>query len=191
MSTDNEKFRTFIGIKLDNAALAFINTFKQQHSQDPWIKQIRWTAEPNIHLTMRFLGDLNLDQIKQIETGLEQLLENQSDFDVTITTPQPFPSVKKTRMLAALVHKHPSLQHMAEGIEKLAIHAGVAAEDRPFRGHITIGRFRKPVRGLHALLTVTDTIMMPIDHVILFKSELKPTGAEYTELAKFQLQSPK
>jgi len=66
MNNDTEKFRTFIGIKPDDAALAFINDFKQQQSQEPWIKQIRWTPEPNIHITMRFLGDLRLEQIQQI-----------------------------------------------------------------------------------------------------------------------------
>lgn len=188
MNNNTEKFRTFIGIRPNDSALAFINNFKQQHGQEPWIKQIRWTPEPNIHVTMRFLGDLRLEQIQQIETGLRHLLENKSAFAVTITTPQPFPGVKRARMLATLVHKNQELQKMAEGIEKLAVEAGVAPEERPFRGHITVGRFRKPVKGLEGLLANTDTMTMPIDNVVLFKSELKPTGAEYSEIAKFLLQ---
>jgi 2'-5' RNA ligase len=83
------------------------------------------------------------------------------------------------------------LQQIAEAMEALAVEAGVTPEERPFRGHITVGRFRKPVKGLEGLLAVTDTTTMPIDHVILFKSELKPTGAEYTEIAKFTLQPTK
>lgn len=188
MNNDTEKYRSFIGIRLNDAALAFINDFKQQHSQEPWIKQIRWTTESNIHITMRFLGDLRLEQIQQIETGLRNLLENQSAFVVTITTPQPFPGIKRARMLATLVHKNQELQLIAEAIEKLAVEAGVAPEERPFRGHITVGRFRKPVKGLEGLLANTDTMIMPIDNVVLFRSELKPTGAEYTEIAKFVLQ---
>ncbi|MGD8937739.1 MAG: RNA 2',3'-cyclic phosphodiesterase [Gammaproteobacteria bacterium] len=191
MTTDTEKFRTFIGIKLSETALAFIDNFKHQHSKDPWIKHIRWTAESNIHITMRFLGDLYLEQIQQIQAGLKIFLESQSVFTVTITSPQPFPSVKKARMLASLVHKNAVLQQIAEAMEALAVEAGVTPEERPFRGHITVGRFRKPVKGLEGLLAVTDTTTMPIDHVILFKSELKPTGAEYTEIAKFTLQPTK
>lgn len=191
MNTDSEKFRAFIGIKPNGEALAFINNFKQQHNKEPWVKQIRWTAEPNIHITMRFLGDLRLEQLQHIESGLRRLLENQSAFEVTITTPHPFPGFKRARMLATLVHKNQDLQELAEAIESLAVEAGVAPEERPFRGHMTVGRFRKPVKGLEDLLAITDTTTMPVDHVILFTSELKPTGAEYTEVAKVLLQQVK
>ncbi|KPJ96101.1 MAG: hypothetical protein AMJ53_01460 [Gammaproteobacteria bacterium SG8_11] len=185
MNKNSDKIRAFIGIKPSDAALAFIQTFKQANSDAPWVKQIRWTAEPNIHITMRFLGDLTADQINQIETGLGYLLENQTSFEVTITEPQPFPSAKKARILAALVHKNQTLLKMAEAIESLAVKAGVAPEERPFRGHITIGRFRKPAKGLQELLQNPATMHMPINNVVLFKSDLKPTGAEYTELASF------
>ena len=173
MNNETEKFRTFIGIRPNDAALAFIKDFKQQHSQEPWIKQIRWTPELNIHITMRFLGDLRLEQIQQIETSLRNLLQNQSAFAVTITAPQPFPGVKKARMLATLIHKNQDLQQLAAGIETIAVEAGVAPEERPFRGHMTVGRFRKPPKGLEGLLANTDTLIMPVHNVVFFKSELK------------------
>jgi 2'-5' RNA ligase len=191
MTNDTETFRTFIGIKLNDTAFAFIDNFKRLHNNAPWIKQIRWTAESNIHITMRFLGDLPLEQIQQIETGLRRLLENQSAFSVTITTPKPFPNVKRARMLASLVHKNQALQQLAEAIEAVVVDAGATPEERPFRGHITVGRFRKSAKGLESILAMTETLEIPIDHVILFKSDLKPTGAEYTEIAKFMLQAPK
>ena len=188
MATDTEKFRTFIGIRPNEAALKFIKSFKRQYGKAAWAKHIRWTAEPNIHITMRFLGDLVQQQITQIQTGLDLLLQDQTSFEVTINSPRPFPTAKKARMLAALVHKNEELQRLAEAIEALVVDAGVAPEQRAFRGHLTVGRFRRPVKGLDELLQQTATLRMPVDHIILFKSELKPTGAEYTEIANFRFQ---
>jgi 2'-5' RNA ligase len=187
VKSDSERFRSFIGIKLNTAALVFLQAFKQHHTHRPWARQIRWTSDANLHITVRFLGDLTMEQIKRIESNLASLLENQAAFVVTMTAPQPFPTVKKSRMLAALIHKNQTLQQLAEDIEKIAVAAGVAPEERHFKGHITVGRFRKRVKGLEELLVITDTIEVPVDNVILFKSELKPTGAEYSEIAKFTL----
>ena len=186
-NNQRETIRSFIGITLSPAAQEFLRAFRQQHNREPWSKQIRWTAESNIHITMRFLGDVTSEQLICLQNGLGQLLEGSPRFEVTMTTPRPFPSVKRARLLAALIHKNQSLQQMAEDIEKRVVEAGVPPEDRPFQGHITVGRFRKPVKGLESLLVNTDTLIMPIDRVILFKSDLKPTGAEYTEIARFDL----
>jgi 2'-5' RNA ligase len=186
-----EKYRTFIGIKLNEQALSFLGTFKQQHTKAPWTNHIRWTKDANIHITVRFLGDLTPEQIEQVKTGLTVLLEKQTAFEVVMTAPQPFPSVKKARMLASLIHKNPVLQQLAEDIEKIAVEAGVAPEERPFKGHITVGRFRKRVKGLEELLAITDTLTTQVDNVVFFKSDLKPTGAEYAEISRFVLQSQK
>lgn len=185
MNSKPEKFRSFIGINPNADVMAFLHAFKQQHRQDSWVKHIRWTMETNIHLTMRFLDDLTWEQIEQIKTGLEPIAANQTPFRVTVSTPHPFPSPRKARILAAQVHKDETLDQLAMAIDALAISAGVPEETRQFRGHLTVGRFRNPLKHLDDLLQETATVPMPIDHVILFKSELKPTGAEYNELGKY------
>jgi 2'-5' RNA ligase len=189
MNTTPEKFRSFIGINPNAEVLAFLQSFKRQHSKDSWVTHIRWTAETNIHLTMRFLGDLTGDQIEQIKSGLEPVVKNLSPFSVTVSAPQPFPSPRKARMLASLVHKSETLEQLAMDIDELALNAGVAKEERPFRGHLTVGRFRNPMKHLDDLLQDTVTTSMPIDHIILFNSHLKYSGAEYVEVGKFLFQS--
>jgi 2'-5' RNA ligase len=189
-SNNPEKIRSFIGIQPNNATMAFLQSFKQQHGQDSWVKFIRWTAENNIHLTMRFLGDLIPEQIEQLKSGLEPIAKNQAPFSVTVTTPRPFPTAKKARILAAQILKSEPLEQLANNIDTLAISAGVAKEDRPFRGHLTVGRFRSPMKHLNALLQETATTDMVIDHIILFKSLLKTTGAEYFEMGRFWLGNP-
>ena len=185
MNSHIEKIRSFIGIDPNAEVSAFLQAFKQQHSKDPWAQHIRWTSEANIHLTMRFLGDLTLEQIEKINSALKPITENQSAFKVIVTTPQPFPTPNKARILASQVQKNETLRQLAQTLDELAINAGVAGEDRPFRGHLTVGRFRHPVKHLNELLQETATVTMPIDHVILFKSELKSTGAEYVEIGKY------
>jgi len=185
MNSSPEKFRSFIGINPGAEVSAFLQSFKQQHSKETWVKHIRWTKETNIHLTMRFLGDLSWEQIEQIKSGLEPIANNQSSFIVTVGTPQPFPSPKKARILAAQVLRNETLEQLATAIDALAISAGVPKEDRPFRGHLTVGRFRNPMKHLDELIRETNSVSMPVDHVILFKSDLKSTGAEYLEMGKF------
>ena len=190
MNSSTEIFRTFIGIKPDEATMNFINDFQKQYKNASWAKNIRWTQPQNIHLTMRFFGDIDNSQIDFIQTALQTLLRDQPAFSVRINSPHPFPSIQKARMLAALIHKSEPLQQLAANIETIAVEAGLAPEERPFRGHLTIGRFRNPARHLEELLKETATTTMPIDHVIFYRSELKATGAEYSEIARFQLKSP-
>jgi len=185
MNAHPETIRSFIGINPSAEVRAFLQDFKKRHSKDSWVKHIRWTTETNVHLTMRFLGDLTMAQIEQLKSGLEPIAKHQSSFNVHVGTPQPFPTPRKARILASQVQKSEPLEQLASSLDALALSVGVPKEDRPFRGHLTLGRFRNPMKHMDELLQETATVSMPIDHVILFKSELKSTGAEYLELGKY------
>lgn len=185
------KIRSFIGIKPNQATMTLINEFKQQHQNAAWAKHIRWTREENIHLTVRFLGDLVQDQIDTIKNELRSLLSHQAAFNIRLNSPTPFPTLKKARMLACLVHANPELTALAAQINKVAIRAGVADEGRAFRGHLTIGRFRNRAKGLADLLASTQTVTMPVDHVVFYKSDLQPGGAVYSKIEKYSLQIKK
>jgi 2'-5' RNA ligase len=182
MTNTTNLTRAFIGINPTPPVLEFYQQFQQRHADAPWAQKLRWTKPENIHITMRFLGAIDPAQLEQISTQLDQRLVKQKTIPITLTSPQPFPSLKKARMLASLVQKNDQLEQLAGVLETIAVDADLEPETRPFRGHVTVGRFRKPVRGLQDLLQDPSTVSMDVDHVILFKSELKSTGAEYTQL---------
>jgi 2'-5' RNA ligase len=183
----SERFRAFIATDPNDAVLNFYRQFAQDHADKAWTKNMRWTKPENIHLTLRFLGDINNEQSTYITEQLGGLLTQQNAFEIIVTSPQPFPSLHKARMLASLVQKNTNLDSLAHAIETIAVAAGLEGERRPFRGHLTIARFRKPVKGLSDLIKEPSTAVMPVDSVIFYKSVLTPQGPQYTQLKKFTL----
>lgn len=186
MNTDSESskdtaIRTFIAIDIDAHTLEYFHTFQQQQSKERWYKTARWTKDDNIHLTLRFLGSINPQQLALIKSGMAQF-STYDRFDIHFSQPQPFPSLRKPRTLAALVHKNDALMELARTAETIAVNAGLEPEHRSFTGHITVARFRKRPRGLEGLLKNTQTRSLTVQEVVLYQSYLEPQGARYKKL---------
>jgi 2'-5' RNA ligase len=151
----------------------------------------------NMHLTLKFLGDVspsNLDMISQMlraETGLF------SCFELQVIGLGSFPNLKRPRVIYVGIHAPAALETLQRGIESASQRIGYEAEERGFSPHLTLGRVKQNVTATEQQIirraledTKIDSLgTARVDSVQLFRSDLKPNGSVYTRLYTAPLQN--
>ncbi|WP_333652563.1 RNA 2',3'-cyclic phosphodiesterase [Dissulfurispira sp.] len=157
-------------------------------------KGVRWVAVENIHLTLKFLGDVKEDLIPEIQKGLALICMRRDVFNINIRGAGAFPNFKYPNVLWMGIDESEELKRLYEDIEESMFELGFEKEDRKFSPHLTIGRVKErkgiePV--IKGLYTFKDTFFgsIEVNEVLLIRSVLKPTGAEYSKIAGFKLKN--
>jgi len=158
---------------------------------------VRWVKPGGIHLTLKFLGDVPANRIEEIERALTQACAGFPAFSLSVGGLGCFPNPRRPRVVWVGVQEESGtlagLQKAIEdGMEKL----GFAPEGRKFHAHLTLGRTQRrassgDVRRLGRLvqeIEIGPLGQMEARSVSLIKSDLKPTGAVYTQLAAVRLE---
>ena len=148
-----------------------------------------WVKPGNIHLTVIFLGDVDEKDIAGIVSCVDNVVGNFKPFDISLGGMGMFGDMRRPRVLwMGLDGEIKRLAAMRDRLQKPLEPFGIKQEDRPFRPHLTLGRFRRPVKDKSLLKRTIDqykNISGPggkLDELILFKSQLKPGGSIYTKL---------
>ena len=151
---------------------------------------VRWVAVENMHLTLKFLGDIPSANVE----ALTQMIHAQADsficFDIHLTGIGSFPGSKRPRVIYIGIQAPAALEAFQRQLESAARRLGYDPEERAFTPHLTIGRVRQHVRAdeqqrLRRALeesTIDSLGTARVNSVHLYKSELKPTGPVYTKL---------
>jgi RNA 2',3'-cyclic 3'-phosphodiesterase len=175
--------RAFLALPLDAAALdrvaETVGTLK------PGIAGIRWVRPEGLHLTLRFLGPSSPGALARMEPALRSAAAACPATVARLSGLGVFPERGSPRVLwlgCALDHEVLVLQ---EACERAAIDAGFAPEGRAFRAHLTLGRWRD--RASRPSLPDVDLGETALDRLVLFRSDLRSTGAVYTPLGVFPL----
>ncbi|MDA8214463.1 MAG: RNA 2',3'-cyclic phosphodiesterase [Nitrospiraceae bacterium] len=155
-------------------------------------KGIKWVSAENIHLTLKFLGDVKEDLIPEIEKRLALICMGHNIFNINIRDAGAFPNFKYPNVLWVGMDESEDLKRLYEDIEESMSELGFEKENRRFSPHLTIGRVKdrkgiEPV--IKELYTFKDAFFGSIEvkEVLLMRSILKPTGAEYSKIADFKL----
>jgi len=151
---------------------------------------VRWVPVDNIHLTLKFLGDISPTNVELLAQMLSQEASQQQAFEIQFEGLGVFPNQRRPRVLWIGIQAPAGLETLQHGIEAATTRLGYPAEVRPFSPHLTIGRVKQNVggEGMQSIRTalqgarVGELGRAPVKNLTLFKSELKPTGAEYTQL---------
>lgn len=151
-----------------------------------------WPRTEGMHLTLKFLGEIPESQVPDINAALIAAVGNTSRFRLVIEGVGAFPNPRNARVvwigISGDVEKLMTLQTV---VEDAMVQLGMERENRAFKPHITLGRIkyiRSKQSWMGALEQVKD-VKLPgfeVNTVSLMKSELKRTGAEYTEIAKVE-----
>jgi RNA 2',3'-cyclic 3'-phosphodiesterase len=151
---------------------------------------VRWVPTENMHLTLKFLGDVSPANVEL----LSQMLGAEADlfhcFDLDLGGIGAFPNLKRPRVIFIGIHAPPMLEALQRGIESAARRLGYESEERGFSPHLTVGRVKQNVtateqQSIRRALEETriDSLgIARVDSVHLYKSDLKPTGSMYTRL---------
>lgn len=181
--------RTFIAVEIPTAMQQNIHkeTANIRRSLDTLV---RWVTVENMHLTLKFLGDVSPSSLE----FLIQMLRNEADtvpcFNIHLTGLGAFPSLKRPRVIYVGIQAPPVLDTLQRGIESASRRLGYEAEERSFSAHLTLGRVKQNISATdqqkirHAI--EGTQVDLPgtarVDSVHLYKSELKPSGSVYTRL---------
>ena len=184
--------RAFLALDFDSETLDALSAHLQRLRAMPWADAVRWVSADNLHLTLRFLGDITPAQAERYAGDLRRGLTQIADLpglSLRISEPRLFPRPSHPRIIACLAESNTTLTALASLAEACATGIGLAAERRPFNGHITLGRLRDP--SLHRIISLGGGAGTPgrPAGITLYRSELSRRGAIYTALHTFSLRS--
>lgn len=150
-------------------------------------------VEPkNIHLTLKFLGDSDENQIGTIEGIIKESVTNITPFPITLKGTGVFPNEKYLKVIWIGIINGNILEKIANSLDEKLVALGFKKEQHSYSAHLTIGRVRT-AKNKERLLTVIKShnniefLQQEIRAVTLKKSDLKPTGPIYTTLREIPL----
>jgi 2'-5' RNA ligase len=150
----------------------------------------RWSESHNMHLTLRFIGEVDRGLAEDCALALESVAAPR--FELTISGVGQFGSGDRTRLLWAGIEKNPELIHLRDKIESVLVRVGLAPERRKFSPHISLARLRDAPQQrlaeflqLHAGLRVAP---FPVDRFVLYSSWRGNDAPSYREEAVYELR---
>ncbi len=158
---------------------------------------VRWVAPENVHLTLKFLGDVSSINLEQLAEYLKAEVCNLESFSMPVGDLGAFPTPRRARVLWVGLEAPPGLKALMRGVEAVAASLGYAEEGHPFSPHLTIGRVGQNVaaadlKQIWAAIEETkigDLGMVRVDSVHIFQSDLLPGGSVYTLLYSLPMKS--
>jgi RNA 2',3'-cyclic 3'-phosphodiesterase len=145
---------------------------------------IKWVRPENLHLTIKFLGNTPGLLLPNIHESLTRVVSTYEPFYITIYGTGMFPNKKYPRVIWAGVHDSGRIKPLMERVDGSMSLLGFKKEDRAFSPHLTLGRVRSQ-RGMIMFVDELDTFKekefgaMPVDRILIMKSDLTPKGPEY------------
>jgi 2'-5' RNA ligase len=182
----SEKFRAFIAIALPPRVIEAIGAL-QSDLKDSKLK-IRWVKPANIHLTLKFLGDIPAEMIPAIEQALGDAVAGHGPLRLSTKGIGVFPGIKKPRVVwVGVSGQTRQLRELHHSVESSLQGIGFAVEKRSFKSHLTMGRIKGFVdsqRLLDAMQRCSqfESETFDVHGIHLYRSQLKPSGAVYTRL---------
>jgi len=200
--------RAFLAVELSQELRAELAVLQQELKRriEPEMKRdtrISWVQPDKIHLTIKFLGDMDEQVIDPLLGAVEQVIGRQTAVNVPIERLGVFPRPESPRVLwvgpsenweqgaeaKRVTEIHGAIEQACEGLRFLR-------ETKPFSPHLTLARIKMGERHVAIALAKSGVLDRPIssgslavESIVLMKSELRPTGSVYTKLWNVRLLS--
>jgi 2'-5' RNA ligase len=187
--------RAFIAIDIAPEILDQINRISADLNRKINNHAVRWVAVANIHLTLKFLGDVSLNNLELLTDALRLEAGNHPNFSISVGGMGAFPSVRRPRVLWIGVEGPEALVNLQRNIESQMARLGYEKDQRPFSPHLTLGRVSRNARPeeIRVVSQVVDAYKLgfigitPVHVFHLYRSDLHPDGAIYTRILTLPL----
>ena len=157
---------------------------------------VRWVAPQNVHLTLKFLGDVSPATLEQLAETLMGETASHGMFSMSVGGLGAFPDAHRARVIWIGLEAPPAMETLRRGVEAAAAQLGYRPEERVFSPHLTIGRVGQNasapdlqhIRNVLEASKVGKLGTLRVEAVHIFKSDLQPGGAVYTHLYTLPLK---
>jgi 2'-5' RNA ligase len=189
--------RAFIAIELSSDIQVRLKDVIIQNQGQLKGVPVRWLPSENIHLTLKFLGDVSIANLEVLTDLLKTEVSHHTTFEISIGGSGAYPSDHRPRVLWIGVEAPQELYILQRGIANVMEKLGYPQENRPFSPHLTLGRvgryvLKNELQRISKMLESNKIGFLGVTRVkevCLFKSVLKTSGAEYTKIFAAPLQS--
>lgn len=187
-----ESWRVFCAIELPSDIRQRIKDHIDELRRKIPDHQASWSRVDNIHLTIKFFGDIPRNRIGQISAAAIRVIKDFPAFEIYVSGAGAFPKASHPKVLWIGVNdEQGNLAKLQEQFEGECAVEGFQKEDRAFRPHLTVARIRGP-KGARALAEANQmlgfkAIKLPVNEILVFRSELSSQGSKYTAISRHKL----
>lgn len=188
--------RAFIAINLSQEILESIDQMSFDFQSRLEGVPVRWVPTNNIHLTLKFLGNVSTSNLEMLKEILEKVVSTHHECDISVGGIGAFPKPHSPRVIWVGMEAPQELMSLQHNIEIETARLGYSREHRPFSPHLTIGRVSRnaTTQDARAIADILDGYKVGflgatrITSVYLYRSDLKPDGAIYTPIFSAELR---
>ncbi len=187
--------RLFLAVELDptvrRAAARMADVAADRLRADAAGRGVAWVAAPNLHVTLKFLGEVDAGRAREVTGCLSPPLRTPG-FDLSLTAIGVFPPAGPPRTIWIGVGLGgPNLVALEAEVTRRLDGLGFPSERRPYHPHVTLARVKTSLgprgRELLASVPAEGPVSCRVDHLTLFESRLAPRGAIYSIVDTFAL----
>lgn len=189
---ERNTYRTFIAIEIPNdLRTTVIDYIKQLRDKVPDVSA-SWSREDNLHLTLKFLGDVPIARIEDVSAAASAAVCASGPFELILAGSGVFPPRGKPSVLwIGIEDPHGALQTVQQRLEEECAARGFTRDARAFHPHLTVARIRKPhgAKDLAAAHVTADFAVQTFTakELVVFRSELLPQGSRHTPMSTHAL----
>jgi len=191
-----EQIRSFIAIELPDEVKSALDQLQAQLKTGKQLP-VKWVDPYSIHLTLKFLGNIDVNKVREITAAMEAAAQGISPFKLEVKDLGVFPNLKRVRVVwVGVSGEVAQLSQLQQRIESNLAPLGFAPESRSFTPHLTLARVREQASldeqqsfGQLIASTKFETVYgFGVDSVNLMKSQLTKEGAIYSRISSVKLK---
>jgi len=182
--------RSFVAVKLEPHIRAVLGKAIARLRAEEGGGLVRWVSPESIHLTLKFLGDVDASRISVVNRALDRVSAAHAPFELALGDLGCFPNPRRARVFwIGAEDSEGRLETLVASLEDTLARVGFDPESRPFAAHLTLGRVRRgapPSRvaplASESVLDLTRGLTIAVSGISLMRSDLTPSGAVYSQL---------
>ena len=184
---EDESLRAFVGVAPSSTLRAALARVHDTLTRAGFGEGLRWVPAENLHLTLRFLGEVPRARLPALSSALRDAANEHPGFELALEGIALFPSARRPRALVATLPNPQPLEDLAAAVEAAVRGSGLPPERRRFRPHVTLARVRRGQRPGEVPEIPFEALHLTVDRVTLYRSVLAASGARYATLEEIAL----
>lgn len=187
--------RCFIAIDIDDKIRKAIADLQKQITSKVDVKRgdVKWVEPNNIHLTLKFLGEISGEQLVEVSEIANTVASAHQKFDLEIESVGSFGGRSAKVVWVGAGKGTNELLALQKDLDDLLAQSSYPREDREFSAHLTLCRVNHPIAGLKVGEAIAQFSHLKLgsiaaDAICVYQSQLTPTGPNYTLLDEFKLR---